>query len=114
SGYPSGTIVIDTGAKFLYLVEDSSTARRYAIAVGRDGLQFKGSVKGGDKQKGPPGTRTLDMQKREPKHYGQYKDGMNGGADNPLGARAIYLYDGKHDTHLRIHGQNQPQSIRPA
>jgi len=114
SGYPSGTIVIDTNAKFLYLVEDSSTARRYAIAVGREGLQFKGSVKVGDKQEWPRWIPTLDMQKREPKHYGQYKDGMNGGADNPLGARAIYLYDGKHDTHLRIHGTNQPQSIGSA
>jgi lipoprotein-anchoring transpeptidase ErfK/SrfK len=114
SGYPSGTIVIDTSAKFLYLVEDSSTARRYAIAVGREGLQFKGSVKVGDKQEWPRWIPTLDMQKREPKHYGQYKDGMNGGTDNPLGARAIYLYDGKHDTHLRIHGTNQPQSIGSA
>jgi lipoprotein-anchoring transpeptidase ErfK/SrfK len=114
TGYAPGTIVIDTGAKFLYLVEDRSTARRYAIAVGRDGLQFKGDVTVGDKQEWPRWIPTVDMQKREPKHYGQYKDGMDGGTDNPLGARAIYLYDGKHDTHLRIHGTNQPQSIGSA
>jgi lipoprotein-anchoring transpeptidase ErfK/SrfK len=114
SGYPSGTIVIDTGAKFLYLVEGRSTARRYAIAVGRDGLQFKGSVTVGDKQEWPRWIPTLDMQKREPKHYGQYKDGMDGGAENPLGARAMYLYSGRKDTHLRIHGTNQPQSIGTA
>ncbi|RAZ82485.1 L,D-transpeptidase [Mesorhizobium hawassense] len=111
SGYEPGTIVIDTSARRLYLVESFSTARRYAIAVGREGLQFKGTVAVGDKQEWPRWIPTLDMQKREPKHYGQYKDGMNGGGENPLGARAIYLYDGKKDTHLRIHGTIAPQSI---
>ena len=111
SGYDPGTIVIDTSARRLYLVETYSTARRYAIAVGREGLQFKGTVAVGDKQEWPRWIPTLDMQKREPKHYGQYKDGMAGGGQNPLGARAIYLYDGKKDTHLRIHGTIAPQSI---
>lgn len=111
SGYDAGTIVIDTSARRLYLVESSSTARRYAIAVGREGLQFKGTVAVGDKQEWPRWIPTLDMQKREPQHYGQYKDGMPGGGQNPLGARAIYLYDGKKDTHLRIHGTIAPQSI---
>ena len=111
TGYSAGTIVIDTNAKFLYLVEGCSTARRYAIAVGREGLLFTGKATVGDKQEWPRWIPTLDMQKREPKHYGQYKDGMDGGADNPLGARAIYLFQGKHDTHIRIHGTNQPQSI---
>jgi len=110
-GYDRGTIVIDTSARFLYLVEDSSTARRYAIAVGRDGLQYKGTVKVGDKQEWPRWIPTKEMQQREPEKYGQYKDGMDGGPENPLGARAIYLYLGKQDTHLRIHGTNQPQSI---
>ncbi|TPK56960.1 MULTISPECIES: L,D-transpeptidase [unclassified Mesorhizobium] len=111
TGYEAGTIVIDTSARRLYLVESSSTARRYAIAVGREGLQFKGTVAVGDKQEWPRWIPTLDMQKREPKHYAQYKDGMPGGGQNPLGARAIYLYDGKKDTHLRIHGTIAPQSI---
>ncbi len=111
SGYPRGTIVIDTRARYLYLMESSSTARRYAIAVGREGLEFKGSAKVGDKQEWPRWIPTLDMQKREPKKYGQYKDGMPGGPENPLGARAIYLYQGKTDTHIRIHGTNQPQTI---
>ncbi|TPL95811.1 L,D-transpeptidase [Mesorhizobium sp. B2-3-12] len=111
TGYDAGTIVIDTSARRLYLVESSTTARRYAIAVGREGLQFKGTVAVGDKQEWPRWIPTLDMQKREPKHYGQYKDGMAGGGQNPLGARAIYLYDGKKDTHLRIHGTIAPQSI---
>lgn len=111
TGYEPGTIVINTGERRLYLVDSRSTARRYAIAVGREGLQFKGTVAVGDKQEWPRWIPTLDMQKREPKHYGQYKDGMPGGPENPLGARAIYLYQGKTDTHLRIHGTNQPQTI---
>lgn len=110
-GYDAGTIVIDTEARYLYLVQSLGKARRYAIAVGRDGLQYKGTVTVGDKQEWPRWIPTLDMQKREPQKYGQYKDGMPGGPENPLGARAIYLYEGKKDTHLRIHGTNQPQSI---
>lgn len=110
-GYRKDTIVIDTGARFLYLVESSSRARRYAIAVGREGLEFKGTGKIGDKQEWPRWIPTLDMQKREPAKYGQYKDGMPGGPENPLGARAMYVYQGGKDTHIRIHGTNQPQTI---
>ena len=110
-GYERGTIVIDTAAHFLYLVESPMSARRYGIAVGRDGLQYKGTVRVGDKQEWPRWIPTLDMQKREPKKYGQYKDGMPGGGQNPLGARAIYLYEGKKDTHLRIHGTIAPETI---
>ncbi|WP_187971744.1 L,D-transpeptidase [Aquibium microcysteis] len=111
SGYPRGTIVINTSERFLYLVESSNSARRYAIAVGREGLEFKGTAKVGDKQEWPRWIPTLDMQKREPKKYGQYKDGMPGGPDNPLGARAIYLHQNNKDTHIRIHGTNAPQTI---
>jgi lipoprotein-anchoring transpeptidase ErfK/SrfK len=111
TGYKAGTIVIDTNERRLYLVESAFTARRYAIAVGREGLQFKGMTTVGDKQEWPRWIPTKEMQEREPKKYGQYKDGMAGGPENPLGARAIYLYEGKKDTHLRIHGTNQPQSI---
>ncbi len=111
SGYKRGTIVIDTSKRYLYLVESGSTARRYAIAVGREGLEFKGRATIGDKQEWPRWIPTQAMQKREPKKYGQYKDGMPGGPNNPLGARALYLYDGKKDTHVRIHGTNQPQTV---
>ena len=111
SGYKAGTIVIDTQKRYLYLVESFGSARRYAIAVGREGLEFKGKAKVGDKQEWPRWFPTKDMQEREPSKYGRYKDGMNGGPENPLGARAIYLYEGKKDTHVRIHGTNQPQTI---
>ncbi|MFC5385962.1 L,D-transpeptidase [Aquamicrobium segne] len=111
TGYEPGSIVIDTSAHRLYLVETPFTARRYAIAVGRDGMKYKGSTIVGDKQEWPRWIPTKDMQQREPHKYGRYKDGMSGGPDNPLGARAIYLYEGKKDTYLRIHGTNQPQTI---
>jgi len=114
SGYSRGQIVIDTGARFLYLVESSSTARRYAIAVGKEGLEFKGKATVGDKQEWPRWYPTVEMQKRDPAKYGIYPEGMDGGPENPLGARAIYLYQGKKDTHVRIHGTNQPQSIGTA
>lgn len=111
SGYKRGQIVIDTNSRFLYLIESGSSARRYAIAVGKDGLQFKGTVTVGDKQEWPRWIPTKEMQARNPAKYGRYKEGMEGGTENPLGARAIYLYQGKKDTHLRIHGTTDPQSI---
>lgn len=111
SGYEPGTIVINTTERRLYLVESAFTARRYAIAVGKEGLQFKGTTTVGDKQEWPRWIPTKEMQEREPNHYGKYKDGMPGGGENPLGARAIYLYQGKKDTHLRIHGTIAPQTI---
>jgi lipoprotein-anchoring transpeptidase ErfK/SrfK len=111
SGYPRGTIVIDTAAHYLYLMEGSNRARRYAIAVGKDGLQYKGQVHVGDKQEWPRWIPTKEMQAREPAKYGQYADGMPGGGMNPLGARAIYLYQSGRDTHLRIHGTIAPETI---
>lgn len=114
SGYEPGTIVVDTKERALYLVEDRRSARRYAIAVGKDGLEFKGAAKVADKQEWPRWFPTKAMQEREPAKYGRYKDGMNGGPDNPLGARAIYLHQDKVDTHIRIHGTNQPETIGSA
>ncbi len=111
SGYPRGTIVIDTAAHYLYLIDGINSARRYAIAVGRDGLQYKGAVQVGDKQEWPRWIPTKEMQQREPAKYGKYADGMPGGGQNPLGARAIYLYENGKDTHLRIHGTIAPESI---
>lgn len=110
-GYPRGTIVVDTAAHYLYLVEGSNRARRYAIAVGKDGLKYKGNVKVGDKQEWPRWIPTKEMQAREPAKYGRYADGMPGGGQNPLGARAIYLYENGRDTYLRIHGTTAPETI---
>lgn len=114
SGYQPGTIVIDTKDKFLYFVESPVTAIRYGVAVGKEGLGFTGKVKVGAKQVWPRWTPTKEMIKRSPSHYARYADGMDGGVKNPLGARAIYLYQGRNDTYLRIHGTNQPETIGSA
>ncbi|MBL8579641.1 MAG: L,D-transpeptidase family protein [Mesorhizobium sp.] len=111
SGYPTGTIVVDTANYYLYLVESPMRARRYGIAVGKEGLQYKGSVKVGDKQEWPRWIPTKEMIAREPAKYSQYAEGMPGGGQNPLGARAIYLYNNGKDTYLRIHGTIAPESI---
>ncbi len=111
SGYQPGTVVIDTKKKFLYFVQSPTSAIRYGVAVGKEGLQFTGKVAVGAKQVWPRWIPTKEMIERDPRHYAQYVEGMDGGPDNPLGARAIYLYLGRQDTHLRIHGTNQPNSI---
>lgn len=114
SGYRPGTIVIDTKEKFLYFVESPVSAVRYGVAVGKEGLLFTGKVKVGAKQIWPRWIPTKEMIERDPRQYKRYADGMDGGPDNPLGARAIYLYQGRQDTYLRIHGTNQPKSIGSA
>ena len=111
TGYRAGTIVIDPKQKFLYLVESSSTARRYGIAVGKEGLEFKGTAYIQTKREWPRWIPTKEMIEREPQHYGKYENGMDGGPGNPLGARALYLSQGNKDTHVRIHGTIQPWTI---
>jgi lipoprotein-anchoring transpeptidase ErfK/SrfK len=116
SGGAPGSIVIDTQQKFLYLVDSSFSARRYGVAVGKDGLDFHGTVIVGRKAEWPRWIPTPEMIERSPEKYAKYADGMDGGPENPLGARAIYLNDpvsGK-DTYLRIHGTTQPWTIGTA
>ncbi len=110
-GYATGTIVVDPGAKFLYLIEAPGQARRYGVGVGRAGLAFKGSAIIGRKAEWPRWTPTRNMIRREPDKYAQFAGGVPGGINNPLGARALYLYRDGHDTLYRIHGTNQPTSI---
>ncbi|TDQ34478.1 L,D-transpeptidase-like protein [Phyllobacterium brassicacearum] len=111
SGYKQGTIVIDPKAKFLYLVESPFSARRYGIAVGKEGLEFKGTATIQTKREWPRWIPTKEMIEREPAHYAKYENGMDGGPGNPLGARALYLSQGNKDTHVRIHGTIQPWTI---
>lgn len=111
SGYKPGTIVIDPKKKFLYLVLGWGKARRYGVAVGREGLDFHGTAIVGRMTEWPRWIPTADMVKKEPGKYARYKVGMDGGPSNPLGARAIYLFQGNRDTYVRIHGTNEPSSI---
>ena len=114
SGYKPGTIVIDPQQKFLYHVQSAFTARRYGVAVGKDGLDYHGTVTVGRMAEWPRWIPTKEMIERAPEKYAKYADGMDGGPENPLGARAIYLYAGGKDTYLRIHGTTQPWTIGTA
>ena len=106
-----GTVIVDTPARRLYYVLPGGRAIRYAVSVGREGLALRGNAYVGRKSEWPTWTPTANMIRREPAKYGKLAGGMPGGLNNPLGARAMYLYRGGGDTHFRIHGTNQPQSI---
>ena len=106
-----GTIVVDTFARKLYYVEADGMATRYGIAVGREGLSFRGSGVVGRKEKWPSWQPTRNMIRTRPDLYLEFAGGMSGGLDNPLGARAMYLYRGGRDTYFRIHGTIDNNSI---
>jgi lipoprotein-anchoring transpeptidase ErfK/SrfK len=106
-----GTIVIDTPARRLYYVLGDGKAIRYAISVGREGRELRGNAYIGRKAEWPSWTPTANMIRRDPQKNLKYAGGVPGGLGNPLGARAMYLYRGGHDTNFRIHGTNQPSSI---
>jgi len=106
-----GSIVVDTFARKLYYVMEGGQAMRYAIAVGREGLSFRGSGVIGRKSKWPSWQPTANMVRTRPDLYAEYAGGLAGGLDNPLGARAMYLYRGGRDSMFRIHGTIQNASI---
>jgi lipoprotein-anchoring transpeptidase ErfK/SrfK len=105
-----GTIVINPSRHYLYLVEGGGRAIRYGVGVGREGFAWSGVARVGRKQVWPTWTPPAEMQRRQPE-AAEFADGMPGGPGNPLGARALYLYQGKRDTMYRIHGTNDPSSI---
>jgi len=106
-----GTIVVDTFARRLYYVLDGGRAVRYAIAVGREGLSFRGSGVISRKEQWPSWRPTANMIRTRPDLYAQFAGGLPGGLDNPLGARALYLYRNGRDTYFRIHGTLENSSI---
>jgi lipoprotein-anchoring transpeptidase ErfK/SrfK len=109
-----GTIIVKTGERALYQVMLDGKAMRYLVAVGKDGFSWSGVARVGMKRKNPTWTPPAEMIKRTPK-YAKWKNGMPGGIpENPLGARALYLFDGSGDTMYRIHGTNAPSSIGTA
>lgn len=110
-GYAPGSLVVDPANHFLYLVESFGRARRYGVGVGRAGLAFKGTAIIERKAEWPSWTPTQNMIRREPHKYARYAGGVPGGPNNPLGARALYLYRGGRDTYYRIHGTTEPRSI---
>ena len=105
-----GTIIVDTDARFLYLMMENGRAMRYGVGVGRMGFEWKGTATVGRKAEWPAWVPPKEMREREP----WLPERMEGGPDNPLGARSLYLYQGSKDTLYRIHGTNQPETIGQA
>lgn len=110
TGERPGTITVDTQNRYLYLSLEDGRALRYDVGVGREGFEWSGTARIGRKAEWPTWTPPAAMLKRRPDLPRQ----MGGGIDNPLGARALYLYSGKRDTLFRIHGSNEPWTIGEA
>ena len=108
-----GTIVIDPNQRYLYLVRENGMAIRYGVGVGREGFGWAGRAQVMRKEEWPTWTPPAEMIARQPE-LAKYSNGMPGGPDNPLGARAMYLYQGSRDTMYRIHGTNEPWTIGQA
>jgi lipoprotein-anchoring transpeptidase ErfK/SrfK len=114
SNEKAGTIIIRTSERALYRIMGNGKAKRYLVAVGKQGFSWSGTARVGRKAVNPTWTPPPEMIERTPK-YAQWAGGMPGGIPaNPLGPRAMYLYNGRGDTGFRIHGTNAPGSIGSA
>ena len=111
-GFAPGTVVVDTGDHFLYVIESRGTAMRYGIGIGKAGFSWSGEAYVRDKQHWPKWFPPKEMIERRPElaPYGN-EVGMNPGLQNPLGARAVYLWQGNKDTLYRLHGTPEWWSI---
>lgn len=105
-----GTIVVQPSQRYLYYVLGGGRAIRYGVGVGRQGALWHGRAAIGRKGSWPNWTPTANMIAHDPRNA-RYAGGMTGGINNPLGARALYLYRGNRDTMYRLHGTNEPLSI---
>ena len=110
TGERAGTITIDTKNRYLYLSLEDGRAMRYDVGVGREGFEWQGRAYVGRRAEWPSWTPPAAMLKRRP----DLPRFMQGGIENPLGARAMYLYNGNGDTMYRIHGTNEPDTIGQA
>ncbi|WP_196259133.1 L,D-transpeptidase [Pelagibacterium limicola] len=106
TNYAVGTIVVETGERRLYLVLEDGKAMQYGIGVGRDGATWSGTHRVTRKAEWPDWRPTVNMLRRDPS-LPRY---MEGGPDNPLGARALYIGS----TMYRLHGTSEPWSIGQA
>jgi lipoprotein-anchoring transpeptidase ErfK/SrfK len=105
-----GTVVVYTGDRLLYFVKPGGKAIRYGVGVGNEAFGWKGKADIARKAEWPSWTPPAEMLLRWP-HLRNRAGGMAGGPENPLGARALYLYQDGRDTLYRIHGTNEPESI---
>ncbi len=108
-----GTIVVSPGERRLFLILEGGRAVRYGVGVGREGFAWSGQATIRRKAVWPTWTPPREMTLRDPE-AAKWAAGMPGGPENPLGARALYLYQGDRDTLYRLHGTNDPTSIGEA
>ena len=113
---PPGTIVVDPAHHYLYFVQEGGRAMRYGVGVGREGFAWSGTATINSKQEWPDWYPPKEMIERQPELRRQLTElqsgiGMKGGPHNPLGARAMYLWQDNKDTLFRIHGTTEPHSI---
>lgn len=104
---PEGSILIDTQQRFLYLFGKNGSAKRYGVAVGAAGHSWSGTATIGRKAVWPAWYPTDDMHQQTP----DLPRRIEPGPANPLGARALYLFEGGADTLYRIHGTSEPWTI---
>lgn len=112
--FAAGEILVLPRKFYLYWVTGPGIARRYGVGVGKAGLEFTGSATIDRKREWPGWRPTAEMIEREPHRYPEFIDNnyvKPGGPGNPLGARALYLFQNGRDTYFRIHGTTQPNSI---
>jgi lipoprotein-anchoring transpeptidase ErfK/SrfK len=113
-GFTPGHLLILPRSYYLYFVTEVQKAFRYGVGVGRAGLEFSGTATVDVKKEWPTWRPTDEMIERDPHLYTRFignTDAQPGGPENPLGARALYLFQNGVDTYFRIHGTNQPQTI---
>lgn len=108
-----GTIVVDTPNFYLYLVDENGTAMRYGVGLGRAGFEWAGRANIGWKQKWPKWTPPKEMIDRQPEleQWSAANGGMPPGLTNPLGSRALYIFQDGQDTLYRIHGTPEVHTI---
>ena len=112
TGEAPGTVIIDTRDNFLYYVLPAKKAIRYGVATGREAYGWTGEAVIQNKAEWPSWNPPAEMMVRWP-HLAWIgkQGGLPGGPDNPLGARAMYLFHDGKDTLYRIHGTDEPQKI---
>lgn len=105
-----GTVIVDTEQRVLFLTLPDGKAIRYGVGIGRDGFAWSGRAIINHKKAWPTWTPPAEMIDREPE-LEEWRNGMPPGLENPLGARALYIFQDGQDTLYRLHGTGDPETI---